>query len=151
MHESSVITKLQSRESLAVTKGILVLLPGIVRGMGRKAEIEVLTRKVQAQNASGIPSALRYIDCTVIGGPADLPDGDYIARFAGFSAVITRQCGKWLSSGIAVADDEQAPNADTEAEVEQISPRRINEEESEVEPPALNTSPQCTARRSFLV
>lgn len=134
-----------------MNKGTLVLLPGIVRGMGQEAEIEVLTRRVQDHNASGVLPAFRYVDCTLIGGPADLPDGDYIASFSGFSAITARRNGLWLSSGVAIPDEVQATRAGDEAEAEQPSLRRPSTEEPRTEPPALKTSQQCTGRRSFLV
>jgi hypothetical protein len=90
------------------------------------------------------------VDCTLIGGPADLPDGDYIASFEGFSAITIRRNGLWLSSGIAVPDEGQSTRACEETEAEQPS-LRPSTEEPRTEPPALKTSQQCTGRRSFLV
>jgi hypothetical protein len=134
-----------------VNKGTLVLLHGIVRGMGQEAEIEVLTRRVQDHNASGVLPVFKYADCTVIGGPAELPDGDYIASFSDHSAVVTRRNGLWLSSGIAIPDEDRAHTAGIEAEAELQSSQRLSAEEPKAEPPALKTSPPSTGRRSFLV
>jgi hypothetical protein len=134
-----------------VNRGTLVLLHGTVRGMGHEAEVEVLTRRMQDHNASGILPVFKYVDCTVIGGPADLPDGDYIASFSGLSTVTTRRNGMWLSSGIAVPDENQAFNAGAEAEAEQSSSPRPDTEERKTEPPNLKTATQCNGRRSFLV
>lgn len=134
-----------------MNKGTLVLLPGIVRGMGQEAEIEVLTRRVQDHNASGSQPVFKYVDCTVIGGPTDLPDGDYIASFAGFSAVMTLHRGLWMSPGIAVPDGEQPPSATEDSEAEPIAPQRVSPGESKADPPALKTSTQDNVRRSYLV
>lgn len=134
-----------------MNKGTLVLLHGIVRGMGQEADVEVLTRRVQDHNAESGLSAYKYVDCTVIGGPATLPDGDYITSFAGFSAITTRRHGIWLSSGIAIPDEEQSSGAGEEAVTEQPTPRHIRDEEPEAEPPTLKLSPQCNGRRSYLV
>jgi hypothetical protein len=134
-----------------VNKGTLVLLNGIVRGMGQEAQIEVLTRRVQDHNAGGALPSYTYVDCTVIGDPANLPDGDYIASFAGFSSITTRRNGMWLSSGIAVPDKERTFIGGEEAEAEQPMPRHLSKEEPETEPLRLELSPQCNCRRSFLV
>ncbi len=131
----------------------MVLLPGIVRGMGQEAEVEVLSRRMQDHNASGALLVFRYVDLALIGGPAELPDGDYIVYFAGFSAVVTRRNGKWLSPGIAIPDEAHAPGADEEAEAVQASPRGRDPitEEPKAEPPAVKTSPQRNGPRSFRV
>jgi hypothetical protein len=134
-----------------VNKGTLVLLHGIVRGMGQEAEVEVLTRRTQDFNASGIMPVFKYVDCTVISGAADLPDGDYIVSFAGHSAITNRRNGMWLSSGVAILDEEGTSSAGEEIEAEQPGPQRHAAEEPEAEPPPLKVSSSCTGRRSFLV
>lgn len=136
-----------------MNKGILVLLHGIVRGMGQQVDVEVLTRRVQDHDAgSGLP-AYKYVDCTVIGGPANLPDGDYIVSFAGFSAVTTRRNGLWLSSGVAVLDldEEQSFQSQQKGRSGAASARHNDEEEPKAEPPTLKLSPQCDGHRSYLV
>lgn len=136
-----------------MNKGTLVLLHGLVRGMGQEVDVEVLTRRVQDHNEGSSLPAYKYVDCTVIGGPANLPDGDYIVSFAGFSAITTRRYGLWLSSGVAVLDldEEQSFQSQRRDRSREASARSMVEEEPEAEPPTLKLSPQCDGHRSYLV
>lgn len=84
--------------------GSIVLLHGIIRGMGREAECGILARRVDDSDPRFLHRSFRYFECSILTAPADLPDGDYIAYFAGHSVVATRTRGLWLSSGAAVRD-----------------------------------------------
>lgn len=84
--------------------GSIVLLRGKIRGMDREAECEILARRVDDSDPRFLHRSFHYLECSILTAPADLPDGDYIAYFAGHSAVATRTRGLWLSSGAAVRD-----------------------------------------------
>ncbi len=68
-----------------------VLLKGVLRGMGRKSECELLATK------SVLPGNSRptYSHCAVIDAPSDLPDGDYEVEFESEVAVTHLQDGCW--------------------------------------------------------
>jgi hypothetical protein len=68
-----------------------VLLPALVKGMGREERCEMLTRRL------GIEPVPAYSDCTVIGAPDDLPDGEYIVEFENICAVTTCRQGVWAT------------------------------------------------------
>jgi hypothetical protein len=90
--------------------GSIVLLPGHLQGMGREAACEVLARK--AADFSSAKSAFPepdYKDCSVIGAPADLPDGEYRVTFEGHFFLANRQRGLWLSQGSASRSTPRPP------------------------------------------
>ena len=84
--------------------GSIILLHGKLRGMDREAECDILARRVDDSDPRFLHRLFRYFECSILTAPADLPDGDYIAYFAGQSVVATRTRGLWLSSGAAVRD-----------------------------------------------
>lgn len=85
-------------------QGSIVLLQGIVRGMGREESCDILARRLDDLDSSYHDRHFRFIECSVLTAPADLPDGDYIAFFSGHSVLATRKRGLWLPSGEAVRD-----------------------------------------------
>ncbi len=87
--------------------GAIVLLRGKLRGMGREAECDILARRVDESDPRYLCRSFRYLECSILTAPADLPDGDYMAYFAGHSMVATRTRGFWISTG-AVARDAAA-------------------------------------------
>jgi hypothetical protein len=87
--------------------GTLILLPGNLKGLGAEAQCEVLARRLSIE--AGNKLSLRpyaYADCSVIGAP-DLPDGEYIVYFDGYSFAVIRQRGLWFSRGPAKRVNEQ--------------------------------------------
>lgn len=83
--------------------GTVVLLHGSVKGMGLEAECEILARRlsIPADPGTELPRFFTYTDCSVVGAPADLPDGEYVAWFEGYSLNTTLHRGLWLSRGAA--------------------------------------------------
>jgi hypothetical protein len=67
------------------------LLSATLRGVERAVECEVLARRL------GIEPAPIYSDCTVIGAPDDMPDGEYEIEFEGVRATAMKQRGVWLT------------------------------------------------------
>jgi len=55
--------------------------------MGRETPCEVLARRL------GVFPAPVYSECTVVGAPWDLPDGEYAVEFENIRAVATRHLG----------------------------------------------------------
>ncbi len=71
--------------------------------MDREAECEILARRIVVPNDQN-PNAFQfytYTDCSVLGAPSDLPDGEYTASFEDFTFKTTCQRGLWLSCGPA--------------------------------------------------
>lgn len=91
-----------------VTSSSIVLLSGMLRGMGREAQCEILARRLNTASHNSPHSTDRYLECSVLTAPRDLPDGDYLAYFDGHSLVATLARGVWSSRGPAVRD----PGAD---------------------------------------
>jgi hypothetical protein len=91
--------------------GTLTLLEGNLRGLGVEAKCEVLARKL-AIDAIGMPLQRPYIyaDCSVIGAPAGLPDGEYNVYFDGHSFAAKSQRGHWFSRGLATRVNELKPS-----------------------------------------
>lgn len=94
--------------------GAIVLLHGTVKGMGREAECEILARRavmpVGPVTASSQSSA--YTDCSVIGAPHDLPDGEYTVQFECHTFRATRHHGLWLSRSPALRTSEVTARCD---------------------------------------
>lgn len=81
-----------------MTRGNIVLLHGTVMGPGQIARCEVLARKVAADEGNGPqPQPCAFTDCSVIGAPTDLPDGEYVIRFEGYSFTAACHHGIWFS------------------------------------------------------
>lgn len=59
--------------------------------MGREASCDVLARRL------GIDPISAYSECTVIGAPDDLPDGEYIVEFENIRTATARRQGVWAS------------------------------------------------------
>lgn len=91
--------------------GTLTLLEGKLKGLGLEAKCEVLARRL-AIDAIGMPLQRPYIytDCSVIGAPADLPDGEYNVYFDGHSFAAKSQRGHWFSRGLATQVSELRPS-----------------------------------------
>lgn len=87
-----------------MTQGSIVLLGAILRGMGREESCDILARRIDDPDSSLHDRKFRFIECSVLTAPTDLPDGDYIAYFSGHSVLATRKFGLWLPSGEAVPD-----------------------------------------------
>ncbi len=71
--------------------------------MEREADCEILARRIVVPPARE-PDALcfcTYTDCSIVGAPPDLPDGEYTASFEGYTFQATCQRGLWLSCGPA--------------------------------------------------
>lgn len=73
------------------SRGNVVLLPATIAGMERKADCEVLARRL------GIEPLPVFSDCSVIGAPEDWPDGDYTIEFEKVRATVTKQRGLWMT------------------------------------------------------
>jgi hypothetical protein len=77
----------------------MVLVRGVVRGMGRKADCDLLLRK-EPLAGSGDRSGTkryRYTQWTVLYAPYDLADGEYVITTEDhFSFAATRVHGLWL-------------------------------------------------------
>jgi hypothetical protein len=91
-----------------MTLGTIVLLHGTVTGPGLTAGCEVLARKVIADESTGLlPRPFAFTDCSVIGAPTDLPDGEYAIRFEGYSFTAACHHGIWFSRSHATKLDAQ--------------------------------------------
>ena len=79
-----------------------MLRHGFVKGMGRKAECDVVARKqpIVTNRGSGSP-AYTYSDCAVIDVFSQLPAGEYTVYFDGHTVAATKQRGYWVTPGAA--------------------------------------------------
>ena len=79
-----------------------MLRHGFVKGMGRKAQCDVVARKVPiaSNRANGSPT-YTYSDCAVIDVSLQLPDGEYTVYFDGHMVPVTKQSGLWHARGAA--------------------------------------------------
>ncbi len=83
-----------------MNRGTVVLLNGRLRGMGQEAECQVLARRLSVYGGeTESPRVFTYTDCSVIGAPSELPDGEYLVEFEEYSALAARHKGFWLSFG----------------------------------------------------
>jgi hypothetical protein len=91
-------------------QGTLTLIEGKLKGLGLEARCEVLARRL-AIDAIGMPLQRPYIytDCSVIGAPAELPDGDYNVYFDGHSFEARSLRGHWFSRGLATQVSKLRP------------------------------------------
>jgi hypothetical protein len=69
-----------------------VLSKGLLRGMGREVNCELLATKTVVPEA---PQPV-YSHCAIIEAPRDLPDGDYEVEFAGEVAITSLHEGTWM-------------------------------------------------------
>lgn len=82
--------------------GTVVLLHGSVEGMGQVAECEVLARRIVVPLEEHDGHTFQtYTDCSVIGAPIALPDGEYTVHFEEYIFKATCRRGLWLSCGPA--------------------------------------------------
>ena len=72
-------------------RGNVVLVPAILKVLERDVECEVLSRRL------GIEPSPVFSDCSVIGAPDDLPDGEYAIEFGGIRATATKLRGLWTT------------------------------------------------------
>ena len=82
-------------------RGMVEMLPATIRGMGREARCHILARRRGA--------APVYEDCSIIGAPEDLPDGEYGIEFGGTRAVATKRLGVWGSFDPPLEGREEPP------------------------------------------
>ena len=76
---------------MLASRGNVVLLPATLKSTGAEASCEVLARRL------GIDPAPVYSDCSVIGAPEELPDGDYTIQFETVQTTVTKLRGLWLT------------------------------------------------------
>lgn len=87
---------------MTVTSGSIMLLPATLTGMGRRARYEVLVRKKTTILNGTVPQfSYTYTDCSIIGAPDDLPDGEYVVSFEDFTVSATCHGANWLANGQA--------------------------------------------------
>ena len=90
--------------------GTLTLLKGNLKGFGVEADCEVLARRLSIDADSRLMQRPHvYTDCWVIGAPAELPAGEYVVYFDGYSFAARTQRGLWFSHGIATKVNELRP------------------------------------------
>ena len=70
----------------------VVLIHGMLRGMGRQSECEMLAMKETLPGRRPV-----YSRCSVIEAPAELPDGEYTVSFDDGTVKVKRQGGLWLA------------------------------------------------------
>lgn len=79
--------------------GMIVLVRGYLRGMGREADCEVVAMKrtIEHMRKSRRHFEEIYSEFGVIDAPPDLPDGDYTVQIGKHVFTTTRRRGLWLS------------------------------------------------------
>lgn len=78
--------------------GMIVLLRGVVRGMGREAECEVVAlRQIAATKSKFRRPKSFFRDFGVIEAPNDLPDGEYTVRVGDQILNTAKVHGIWLT------------------------------------------------------
>jgi hypothetical protein len=91
-----------------MARGTVVLLHGTLMGYGMMADCEVLARKATTDDSNGLlPRPYVFTDCSVIGTPTDLPDGEYTISFEGFCFTAICHHGQWSSHSHATKVGEQ--------------------------------------------
>jgi hypothetical protein len=77
--------------------GTVVLLRGMLRGMGREAECEIVAmRRANSQRGPMRPNtALTYMDFDVLNAPDDLPEGEYTLDVGGQILNVRKRRGLW--------------------------------------------------------
>ena len=83
--------------------GSNVLRHGFVKGVGGKAQCDVVARKVPilGNREKGSSPDFTYSDCAVIDVSSPLPDGEYTVYFDGHLVPVKKQQGLWLTRGTA--------------------------------------------------
>ena len=71
-----------------------VLLPARLTGMNQRVTCGVSAIKI-TQPDTGEYS---YTRPKIVGAPLDLPDGDYLVRFAGLTLEVHRHRGVWMGT-----------------------------------------------------
>ena len=75
-----------------------VMVPGQLRGMGRRASCTVCAVKAALLGRG----TYEYVRPIVTGAPGDLPNGSYTLTFAGHMASVQLHNGAWMS-GVCAA------------------------------------------------
>ncbi len=76
--------------------GCLVLVRGLLKGMSREVECEVIARKSPTGTMAEEKSKFTYLDCRVLTAPLDLPDGEYTVQLDSQIIPVHRRSGQWL-------------------------------------------------------
>jgi hypothetical protein len=71
--------------------GSITRVSGVLLGMGFVAHCDVLARMTQCKNHRA------YSEGFVLNAPDDLPDGDYVAIFDGYTLPATKEHGFWFT------------------------------------------------------
>ena len=79
--------------------GMIVLVRGILRGMGREVECDLVAMRRSVPSGSMFRSQPDhvYTDFGVIEAPEDLPDGQYTVALGGQVLTTRKQRGLWLT------------------------------------------------------
>jgi len=72
--------------------GSVVRIPGVLHGMARVERCDVLARMTQCK------SNRAYSAGFVLNAPEDLPDGECLASFDGYTLQASKDRGLWLTS-----------------------------------------------------
>jgi len=85
--------------------GMIVLVRGSLRGMGREVECEVVAMKRTIINQRKLRPHIDevYSECGVLDAPADLPDGEYTVSVGAQTFNTKRRRGLWLGQARAMA------------------------------------------------
>ena len=75
--------------------GSVVLLPGIITGLGRNADCEVLAWKAADRPADA------FSQFKIVTAPRHLPDGSYTVTFNGQAFSTTKEQGWWTMEKLA--------------------------------------------------
>lgn len=88
----------------------MVLMRGVLRGIDRKADCELLLRKEMLAGPYRVGGKrYRYTQCTVLHAPFDLPDGEYtITTDDGFQFSAIRLHGMWLDGDPQQTEQESS-------------------------------------------
>jgi hypothetical protein len=76
--------------------GCLVLLRGLLKGMSREVECEVIVRKSPIGTTTEAGFVPTYLDCKILTAPVDLPDGEYTVHLDSQVIPVVRRRGQWL-------------------------------------------------------
>jgi hypothetical protein len=77
----------------------IVLLNGVVHGMEREAQCEILARRLLAG------SAVRYSQVSILKADPDLPDGNYGIVFDGHFIAAKKARNLWITDGAVTRVD----------------------------------------------
>lgn len=78
----------------------VVLIHGVLRGMERQSECEMLALK----ETDSVTRRTTYSCCSVIQAASELPDGEYTVAFQGNTVMARREGGLWLANGASRSD-----------------------------------------------